>query len=215
MMERLKYMREALISCVEKELGNLLEADSKELGEAIDMIKDLEETIYYSTITKAMEEKEDEKKYGNRNSYDQMYYMPRDPYYMNNRDMDRDTGKMYYDGGMTYNYSTPTMYQRGGNQGGMSSSNSSSNNTGSRNYGGDYMYPVMEVRDRREGRSPMSRKNYMESKEMHHGKEVQMKELENYMQELTSDVTEMIQGASPEEKQLLQKKIMGLVEKIK
>jgi hypothetical protein len=54
-MERLKYMKEALISCVEKELGNLLEADSKELGEAIDMIKDLEETIYYSTITKAME----------------------------------------------------------------------------------------------------------------------------------------------------------------
>ena len=52
MMERLKYMREALISCVEKELGNLLEADSKELGEAIDMIKDLEETIYYSTINR-------------------------------------------------------------------------------------------------------------------------------------------------------------------
>jgi hypothetical protein len=32
----------------------------------------------------------------------------------------------------------------------------------------------------------------------------QMKELENYMQELSTDLTEMIEDASPEEKQMLQ-----------
>ena len=71
-----------------------------------------------------------------------------------------------------------------------------------------------DTRDQREGRSPMSRKGYMEGKEMHLGKEKQMKELEKYMQELTSDITEMIQGSSPEEKQLMQKKIATLAEKV-
>jgi hypothetical protein len=59
------------------------------------------------------------------------------------------------------------------------------------------------MRDAREGRSPMSRRSYMESKEMHHDKAIKLKELENYMMELGKDVTEMIQDASPEEKQLL------------
>jgi hypothetical protein len=36
-------------------------------------------------------------------------------------------------------------------------------------------------RDYREGRSPMTRKTYMEHKQMHHGKEVQMQELEKYV----------------------------------
>jgi hypothetical protein len=34
--------------------------DTKELGEAIDMIKDLSEAIYYCTITEAMEKKDEE-----------------------------------------------------------------------------------------------------------------------------------------------------------
>jgi hypothetical protein len=61
----------------------------------------------------------------------------------------------------------------------------------------------MMVRDRREGNSPQRRRMYMESKEMHQGKEKQIKELENYMNELANDLTEMIQGASPEEKQIM------------
>ena len=42
-----------------------------------------------------------------------------------------------------------------------------------------------------------------------------MKELENYMQELTQDITEMIHDATPEEKQILQQKISVLASKIK
>ena len=46
------------MGCIESQMTNLDEVDTKELGEAIDMIKDLEEAMYYCTITKAMEQKE-------------------------------------------------------------------------------------------------------------------------------------------------------------
>ena len=52
--EKLKWMKDSLICVVESELCNLGEVDTKELGEAIDMIKDLEEAIYYATVTEAM-----------------------------------------------------------------------------------------------------------------------------------------------------------------
>jgi hypothetical protein len=76
----------------------------------------------------------------------------------------------------------------------------------------EWDYPVM--RDKREGRSYMSRKTYMEAKEMHQPKTTQMKELEKYLQELSTDITEMIQDASPEEKSFLEKKITALAAKI-
>ena len=41
-----------------------------------------------------------------------------------------------------------------------------------------------------------------------------MKELEKYLQELSTDITEMIQDASPEEKSFLEKKISALATKI-
>ena len=41
-----------------------------------------------------------------------------------------------------------------------------------------------------------------------------MQELEGYMSDLSSDLTEMIKDASPEERQLLQKKLTSLATKI-
>ena len=118
------------------------------------------------------------------------------------RDMDRYGGRMYYSdnsygssGGNTRNFSSSSSQD-----GGHSTSYSSPNYSNSR--------------DMREGRSPMSRKNYMESKEMGHDKTTQVKELEKYISELTTDITEMIEGASQEEKQLLQRKISTLATKI-
>ena len=55
-MHKLYDMKDKLICAVEKEICNLDHADCKELGEAVDMIKDLEEAIYYCTITEAMKE---------------------------------------------------------------------------------------------------------------------------------------------------------------
>ena len=59
-MEQLKHMKETLISCVQSQMSHLDTVDTEELGDVIDMIKDLEEAIYYCTITKAMEGKEKE-----------------------------------------------------------------------------------------------------------------------------------------------------------
>ena len=209
-MERLKAIKNSLLSCVESQMGqNLAEVDAKELGEVIDMIKDMDEAMYYCSVVKAMEESKEEQKIMEKM---RQYAMPSDramyytePYgrYPDYRDMDRDYGRMYYSGGMGGG--------RGGNSGGSGSSGG--NSGGSRNYG-EYNYPT-EIRDVREGRSPMSRKNYMESKEMHKGTPEQMKELEKYMHELSEDLIEMIQDASAEEKALLQQKLTNLASKIK
>lgn len=73
----------------------------------------------------------------------------------------------------------------------------------------------MEIRDAREGRSGVRRRFYMEAKEEHHGTPTKMKELEEYLKELSEDITEMIEGASPEEKTILQQKLVSLANKVK
>lgn len=191
-MERLKIMKENLMSMVQSQMGNLQAVDTKELGEAIDMIKDLSEAAYYCSIVEAMEEKSHEK----TTAY---YFEPKmyPDYYPAYRDMDRDYGRMYYNG-----------------SGNGSTGNGNGNSGASGNRGYTEMRLPLEMRDRREGRSPQSRKMYMESKEMHHDKATQLKELEKYMQELTQDIVEMIEGSSPEEKQYLEKRISSLATKI-
>ena len=179
-MERLKSMKESLMACAQAQMGNLQNVDTKELGEAIDMIKDLEEAIYYCTITKAMEEKD---KNGGHNQQMMMYPV------------------MYYDSSMQGNSSSS-----GGTSGGGSTSSGS--------MGGNRNYP-MEIRDVREGRSGVRRRFYMEAKEENHGTPAKMKELEEYLKELAEDVTEMIDGASPEEKAILQQKLVSLANKVK
>ena len=49
--EVLKTMKEQLTSCVQGQLADISKVDAHELGEAVDMIKDLAEAIYYCTIT--------------------------------------------------------------------------------------------------------------------------------------------------------------------
>ncbi len=49
--EVLKAMQDQLASCVQSQLSDISKADTHELGEAVDMIKDFAEAIYYCTIT--------------------------------------------------------------------------------------------------------------------------------------------------------------------
>lgn len=187
-MDRLKSIKNNIMSQVESQMGDLRCVDTKELGEAIDMIKDLEEAIYYCTITKAMEKNSTED--GGTYNY---YYTERPSW-----ERDRPWGdRMYYSGG-------------GSGNGNMSSSMSSSG--GTRSYS-EREFPI-DFRDDKEGRSPKYRRMYMESKEMHNPTDKKMKDLEKYLQELSMDITEMVEGASPEEKQMLQKKIAVLATKI-
>lgn len=203
--ERLKHLKENLMGCIEAQMCNIYEADANELGEAIDMLKDIEEAMYFCTITEAMQGN-DKKKHGNEYEFefknsapqsDRMYYSGTNhpTMYMDDR-MYSDGSRMYSDG---------RMYATNSNSG---NNNSSSNMSSGRS---DYSEPM---RDHREGRSPMSRRMYMESKEMHQDKATQLRELEKYMQELTTDMVEMISDASPEEKQYLEKKMNTLATKI-
>ena len=76
-MEKLKHMKDCLMSCVQNQVsGNLHNVDAKELGEAIDMIKDLEEAIYYCTVTEAMTSPHKIEKRDHHRDYDdsRMYY---------------------------------------------------------------------------------------------------------------------------------------------
>lgn len=52
---KLMWMEEQLVAEAEKQFECLEEVCTKELGEVIDMIKDLKEAIYYEVVTKAME----------------------------------------------------------------------------------------------------------------------------------------------------------------
>ena len=58
-MKRLLEVKEKLMESIYCEImEHLGEVNTKELGEAIDMIKDIEEAIYYCTKTKMLEHEE-------------------------------------------------------------------------------------------------------------------------------------------------------------
>lgn len=216
-IKNIHSMIEKLSECAKCELDKGIESiDTKEMGEVAEIIKELCEAEYYAKVSKAMDEHDfdnaeeimDEGRRGYRGQprdsrgrymrrgYDEMMYMP-EMY----RDMDRESmGKMYY---TSANASQ-------GSQGGSSMGSSSGNSMG---------YNDGMMRDMREGRSGQSRRSYMETKEMHKGntqqdKDMKLKELDKYMNELSSDISEMIHDSSNEEKTMLKQKLNGLVQKI-
>lgn len=144
-MKELCDFQKCLIAQVQAQMSDLRCVNTHELGEVIDMIKDLSEACYYSSIVEAMEKEVEVEDYDGTN---------------------------YYGIG------------------------------------------AMEESNKKMGHSPMKRKSYMESKERHLDQALLMKELEDYAQELTSDLMEMVKDATPEEKIMLQQKIATLATKI-
>lgn len=145
------------------------------------------------------------------------------------RDMDRQTkGVMYFSSPMSGNMSGGNSSVGNGNSG-NSSGNVRSYTEGfedgqTRGYSEGYERGRSDgrnsqSRDRREGRSGQSRRGYMETKEKHsdntpESKQAKMRSLEAYMKELSEDITEMIEGASSEEKTMLRSKVQTLAQKI-
>ena len=166
-IEKLKSIQECLASAAEAQVYDLENVDAQELGEVIDIIKDIEETIYYCTVTKAMKKDSEPMYYGESKKESHVW-------------REKDVSNKTWDNN--------SMYM-------------------------EKEYPYA-FEDAREGRSYRSRKMYMEAKETHQDKTTQMRELEKYMQELAQDVTEMIEGASPEERQYLSEKISALATKL-
>lgn len=172
-MEELKRIKEQLIGQVQAQMSNLPCVDAQELGEVIDMIKDLEEAMYYCTIIEAMEANEE---YSTTHYYDDKY------------------SKKYPKTKRTVHHPVEDDIEEW-----------------------DYYereYEPILTRDSREGKSPQRRKMYMESKALHKDKTTQLKELDKYIQDLSSDIVEMIEDASDDERAYLEKKISALATKI-
>jgi hypothetical protein len=216
-------MIEKLTECAKAEMDKkgIEEIDAEEFGKATDIIKDLAEAMYYRTLTEAMKESEYGEEYDEYGPMDdgRRGYRGQPRSKTSGRYMKRGDGRrMGYDE-PPYYHMNPTMYHEWDKTQeeldrdmdrlthGRMYFTDTTTNTGS-------MHNANGMRDRREGRSGMMRRGYMEAKEMGKDKGEKMKELEDYMKELSTDVTEMIDGASPEEKTMLKQKMQVLMSKI-
>lgn len=197
-------MIEKLTECAKSQFDKGLESvDTCEMGKVIDMIKDLAEAMYYRTLTKTMDESEDEEilKMFDRYGRDKRFY---DHYrYEDGRfaPKGRGTYRRNYDEPMWH--MTPEMYR----------------DMDREPYGRMYYTEPTHMHDSREGKSGISRRTYMDTRDAHKAntqqdKEAKMHDLETYMRELSDDLTELIAGMIPEEKNLAKSKLSTLVSKM-
>ena len=197
-MEQLRNIEQCLIGSVQGQMGDLKKVNAKEMGEVIDMIKDLEEAMYYCSIIEAMEKTSEKEEHqqpmnisyymesgGNSNSGGGTHYYDGQP---------RNANGQYASPGDVRNY-VPYM---------------------------EYAPYMMRDKDWREdhlnhsdnGRSYYSRRMYMEGKSNGADDQKSMKDLEHYMKDLADDMTEMINKSTPEEKQVLSNKLSQLAAKV-
>lgn len=217
---------EKSIECVAEELQKQISGGSNDMvlmGGLADMLKDLNESLYHAKINKSMKDAEEEdelmSKLGiadDRRGYNGENYMRAnrrrvqmsEPY-MHYRDMDReDAGRMYYGGSQQMYYDGDRRMYNGGNGSSMNSGNMSSGSSNS-----------SSMRGYSESRYDRARRGYEEAKSMYSNnsaedKQAKMRELEKYMSELSMDMTDMIKDASPEEKEILRKKLNTLATKV-
>lgn len=260
----IKKMCEKLMDAVNHELDKGIEnIDTKELGEAIDMIKDLYEakkfmveSCYYKGVLEAMEEHdfEDEEEImedgrrgyrgqprsqsgrfmsrgdgrrsnrgrGGRRGYETpMMMWDDDPYewedmeYM--RDMDRPRGKMGYSGSTGGMSGSSQGEQSTGGMGGSSQGGSTGGSRGySENDGGQYS---SRMQGQNESRYDRAKRGYEETKAMHNtgsadDKKKSMESLENYMKELSEDMSELVGKMDTNEKNMLRTKLQTLAQKV-
>lgn len=203
-IKRMHDMIEKLTECAKSQFDKGLESvDTCEMGKVIDMIKDLAEAMYYRTLTKTMDESEDEEilKMFDRYGRDKRFY---DHYrYEDGRfaPKGRGTYRRNYDEPMWH--MTPEMYR----------------DMDREPYGRMYYTEPTHMHDSREGKSGMSRRTYMDTRDAHKAntqqdKEAKMHDLEAYMRELSDDLTELIADMIPEEKNLAKSKLSTLVSKM-
>lgn len=209
-VERIHKMQECLTEKAVNELEKGVEnVDTPEMGQVVDMIKDLAEAEYHSIISKAMKKADEEEE-----EYDKELLRSLKAEY------GEESGRRYYDqyryadgrfapkGKGTYRrgYEEPPymhMYPEAEHMRDMD-----------RDYGKMYYTELMS-----ESNYDRAKRNYTETKEMHKNntpedKEHKMKSLDSYTKELASDITGMVADMSAEEKNLLKTKLSTLVSKI-
>lgn len=241
-IERMHRMIECLTEKALAELENGTEhIDTEEYSKVIDMIKDLNEAEYKAVIVKSMKKAdEEEEEYnkellrtlkdeygeeGGRRYYDEYRYMRTGRY--------APKGKGSYVGRRGYE-EPPYWHRYPGDMTDMDYDSMERMRDMDRLSRGRMYYTDMPdrmgmidqprsgsaaERDMREGRSGMSRKHYMETKEQHktntqQDKDAKMQSLDEYMKELSTDLTDMISDMTPEERSLMKSKMSILLTKM-
>ena len=212
-------MIEKLTECAKSEMDKkgIEEIDTEEFGKATDIIKDLAEAMYYRTLTEAMKESEYGEDYDEYGAYDDgrrgYRGQPRDS---KGRYMSRRGRRMGYDEPPYWHMDE--MYDKDEMERGRDLDRHTMNRmyytepitTGSRHDSTGSMDNVNRGTSRYEN----ARRGYEEKKTMGADKQEKMKSLEEYMKELSSDVSSMVTEMSPEEKTLMKQKMSVLMSKI-
>ena len=208
-IERIHKMQECLTEKAVNEFEKGIEnVDTSEMGEVVDMIKDLAEAEYHSIISKTMKKADEEEEEYNKEllkslkaeyseESDRRYY---DHYrYADGRfaPKGRGTYRRGYEE-PPYWHMTPEMYRDMDKENG-------------RMYYTEPMYT--------ESRYESAKRAYTESKELHKGnepqdKEAKMRELEKYMKEMSDDLLNLMKGMSQEEMNMAKSKLSVLVSKM-
>lgn len=221
-IKRMHDMIEKLSECAKSEFDKGIEnVNTDEMGKVTDMLKDLAEAMYYRTLTNIMEESDVEDALGmlDRRFYDDYRYKTTGRY--------APKGRGSYVGRRGYE-EPPYMHMM--NREDLQDWDSMSERERMRDLDrasrGRMYYTETEsmrkdgsMRDSREGKAGMMRKGYMETKEMHKGttpqdKEANMHSLENYLKELSEDLTGLLSDMTPEERQMAKTKITTLAAKM-
>ena len=221
-IKRMHDMIEKMSECAKSEFDKGIEnVNTDEMGKVTDMLKDLAEAMYYRTLTNIMEESDVEDALGmlDRRFYDDYRYKTTGRY--------APKGKGSYVGRRGYE-EPPYMHMM--NREDLQDWDSMSERERMRDLDrasrGRMYYTETEsmhkdgsMRDSREGKAGMMRKGYMETKEMHKGttpqdKEANMHSLEEYLKELSEDLTELLPYMIPEERQMAKTRITTLAAKM-
>lgn len=210
-------LTEKAVNELEKGVENV---DTSEMGEVVDMIKDLAEAEYHSIISKAMKKADEEEE-----EYDKELLRSLKAEY------GEESGRRYHDQyryangrfapkghGIRRGYTEPPYYHMPVNYNDMEYMRDMDKGMG-RMY---YTEPVVSDNNSShtiESGYDRAKRMYTETKEMHKAntpedKEHKMKSLDSYTKELASDITGMVADMSAEEKNLLRTKLSTLVSKI-
>ena len=186
-MEQLRNIEQCLIGTVQGQMGDLKKVNAKEMGEVIDMIKDLEEAMYYCSIIEAMDKTKEEKAEYKQQPMNISYYMEGGS---GNGSNNAGTGIHNYVPYMEY-----AAYMMSDEK-----------------WRDDHL-PANYYSEGNNGRSYYSRRMYMENKK-NGDNDKAIKELDHYMKDLADDMVEMIEKSTPEEKQILSNKLSQLAAKV-
>lgn len=215
-IERIHKMIECLTEKTLCELDKGVEnVNTEEMGEAVDMIKDLCEAEYKAVIVKSMKKADEEEEEYNK----ELLRALKDEY-------GEEGGRRYYDEyryangrfaskgrGIRRGYTEPPYYHMPVNYNDMEYMRDMDKSRGKMYYSEPIAPHVSESNYDR------AKRHYTETKEMHKGastedKEHKMKALDMYIRELSGDISELLNDMTPDERNLLRTKMSNLASKL-